>query len=112
QSRRCTQARRHSASDVDRWNRVQLVQEGGWARYLGEVTRTSSATTPTDGRAHENGDVRWCGGSAGRARRSTVDPASGTAEQKIQRLGCWMRAPALPPDLFLLRHFDSTPREC
>jgi transposase len=41
---RCrAQARRHSASDVDRRNRVQLVEEGG--RRIGSITRPQDSRT-------------------------------------------------------------------
>src|SRR5258707_1463826 len=57
QSRRCAQARGHSASHVDRRNRVQLVEEGGC-----RVTSKRDHRVPAERRGKKSLPGRWGGG--------------------------------------------------
>src|SRR5258706_9381315 len=57
QSRRCAQARGHSASHVDRRNRVQLVEEGGC-----RVTSKRDHRVPAERRGKKSPPGRWRGG--------------------------------------------------
>src|SRR5260221_8916028 len=57
QSRRCAQARGHSASHVDRRNRVQLVEEGGC-----RVTSKRDHRVPAERRGKKSPPRRWRGG--------------------------------------------------
>src|SRR5258707_4792497 len=57
QSRRCAQARGHSASHVDRRNRVQLVEEGGC-----RVTSKRDHRVPAERREKRSPPGRWRGG--------------------------------------------------
>src|SRR5262249_17710977 len=108
QGRRCTQARRYSASDVDRWNRVQLVQDGGYrvASITGsrdiagndvpagtgavvrspDFLRAPERATALATLIHQRRLTPSCGGHAPTAER-TVGPARMIVESLTPRSG-------------------------